>query len=102
MKDRINLEDPNFNQNENRVVIQDSKAKMLWAVLGIVAAVIIIVVVTMQSGNGGSTELDPNRTKEPCSRYGETRVFGSAHDTTCCYPDYDGYYHVGFGHHHHK
>lgn len=107
-KDRINLDNPSYNQNQNRVVIQDNKAKILWAILGIIAAV-IIVVVAISSGSGGSTGgnsnsniLDPNRTTEPCSRYGETRVFGAQHDSSCCYPDYDGYYHVSFGHHHHK
>lgn len=47
--------------------------------------------------------LDPNRTHESCSYYGETRVFGWEHQSMYnCIPDGDGYYYITFGHHHHK
>lgn len=107
MSNRINLDDPNYDHSQ-RVVVQDNKAKILWVVIGIIAAILIVVYImqsgvgSSSSGSSGSTALDPNRTWESCTRYGETRVFGSTHDTTLCYPDYDGYYHVSLGHHHHK
>ena len=49
MSNRINLDDPNYDHSQ-RVVVQDNKAKILWVVIGIIAAV-LIVVVTLQSGN---------------------------------------------------
>lgn len=100
-------DDPNYNYNQNRVVIQDNKAKRLWAILLWVIFLIVlflpfIIVQSGNSGKSGSTTLDPNRTWESCSAYGEARVFGSMHDTSYCFPDYDGYYHILDGHHHHK
>ena len=53
MKDRINLDDPSYNQNQNRVATQDNKAKTLWVVLGVLAAILVVVAI-MQSGNSSS------------------------------------------------
>lgn len=110
MSDRVSLDDPNYNQNQNRVTIQDNKAKALWVVLGIIAAILIIATIVLQSGNSGgnggssnSNSLDPNRTTESCLYYGSTKVFGSAHTSRVhCITDGDGYYNPSFGHHHHK
>lgn len=101
MKDRINLDDPNYDHSQ-RVVVQNNKAKVVWLILGVIASILIIIAFTSQSSKSGNNALDPNRTREACSKYGEARVFGSQHDSTICYPDYDGYYHVTLGHHHHK
>ena len=51
----------------------------------------------------GKKSPDPNRTTESCSRDGTTKVYGAAHQNSLtCTPDADGWYYVGFGHHHHK
>ena len=54
MRDRVSLDDPNYNQNQNRVVIQDNKAQKMWVVLGIIAVILIIATVVLQSGNNDS------------------------------------------------
>lgn len=108
MSNRINLDDPNYDQNQNRVTVQDNKAKMLWAVLGVIAVIVIIFVITLQSGSNGSSSKnsnssspDPNRTSEQCSLYGTAKVYPSTYHDNCI-PDGDGYFLMGFGHHHHK
>lgn len=104
MSNRIDLDDPNYNQNQNRVVIQDNKAKLLWVALGIIGFILIVSIIVLLSGSGdnSSSSPDPNRTSESCSYYGTAKVFGSAHDSTYCTIDGDGYYNPVFGHHHHK
>lgn len=103
MSDRINLDDPDFNQNQ--VTIQNDKAKKIWGIIGALAAFLIIVIIVMQSGSSGSNNKsntpDPNRTSEYCSLYGETKVFPAINHTRCI-SDGDGYYNPVFGHHHHK
>ena len=42
MKNRINLDDPNYNQ---QVVIQDNKAKIVWIILGIIAVILGTVII---------------------------------------------------------
>ena len=106
-KSRIDLDDPGYAPSSpGQVTVQDHKAKALWVILGTVAVVVgvvaFVMINTSKEKSSGSVTLDPNRTKEPCTLYGEARVFGSQHDTSICYPDGDGYYHVLFGHHHHK
>ena len=54
MQDRINLDDPSYDQSQNRVVVQDNKAKSVWVVLGIIAA-IVIAVAGMLNGSGSSS-----------------------------------------------
>lgn len=54
MKNRINLDDPNYNQ---QVVIQDNKAKIVWIILGIIA-VILGTVIILTSQNSGATKLN--------------------------------------------
>ena len=51
MEDRIILDDPDYNQNQ-QVVIQDYKAKKLWILLGVIAAILIVIVIVIaQSSN---------------------------------------------------
>ncbi len=104
MNERINLDDPNYSQNQ--VTIQNNKAKIIWILIGLLSALIIIVAIVLQNGNSGgnsSSNLpDSNRTIEQCALYGETKVFPSAHSSGRCISDGDGYFLVGFGHHHHK
>ena len=38
MKNRISLDDPDYNQNQ-QVVIQDNKAKIVWIILSIIAVI---------------------------------------------------------------
>lgn len=52
MQDRINLDDLSYDQS--RVVVQDNKAKSVWVVLGIIAA-IVIAVAGMLNGSGSSS-----------------------------------------------
>ena len=99
MSNRIDLDDPGYNQNQNRVVIQDNKAKMLWAVIGVLAMVLIVVAVT-QSGNGSSKSSSSNQTVVSCPKNGNVKTYLSTH-TSYCQPDADGYYNIAFGHHHH-
>lgn len=103
MSDRINLDDPNYNQGQ--VTIQNDKAKVLWSVLGALAGILIVAVIVLQSGSSGSNNKsntpDPNRTSEYCALYGETKVFPTTYHDHCI-TDGDGYFLVGFGHHHHK
>lgn len=101
MSNRIDLDDPDYSQE--RVVVQDKKAKLLWVILGVIAVIVIIAGFAMSGGNVDSSGPDPNRTTEPCSFLGTAKVFGSAHiSTTHCVSDGDGYYNPAFGHHHHK
>ena len=51
MSDRINLDDPNYNQGQ--VTIQNDKAKVLWTVLGALAGILIVAVIVLQSGSSG-------------------------------------------------
>ena len=49
MKNRINLDDPNYNQ---QVVIQDNKAKIVWIILGIIAVILgTVIILTSQNHN---------------------------------------------------
>ena len=49
MKNRINLDDPNYNQ---QVVIQDNKAKIVWIILSIIAVIFgSIIILTSQNHN---------------------------------------------------
>lgn len=54
------------------------------------------------SGCGDNQETDPNRTQKDCSVLGTAKVYPAWHDSGSCIPDADGYYHMTFGHHHHK
>lgn len=104
MNKRINLDDPDYNQNQ--VTIQKNKAKIVWIVIVVLSALLIITAIVLQSGNGGGNSTsnlpDPNRTAEQCALYGEAKVFPAAHSSGRCISDGDGYFLVGFGHHHHK
>lgn len=46
MKNRINLDDPDYNQDQ-RIVVRDSQAKKLWVVLGIIAVIVIICTIAV-------------------------------------------------------
>lgn len=41
MKNRISLDDPDYNQNQ-QVVIQDNKAKIVWIILSIIAVIFLL------------------------------------------------------------
>lgn len=101
MKNRVSLDDPDYNQNQ-QVAIQDNKAKKLWLILGIIAAIIIIGVALQNGGSGKNKSPDPNRTQEDCTFFGTANVYPASHANGNCHPDGDGYYWPGFGHHHHK
>lgn len=107
MKNRINLDDPNYNSYPSgQVTVQDHKAKILWAILGTVALIVIAVGIVMHNGNkdksNGNMAPDPNRTSEWCTYWNEAvPVYPSGHANNCI-QDADGYYHISFGHHHHK
>lgn len=77
MSNRINLDDPNYDQNQNRVTVQDNKAKMLWAVLGVIAVIVIIFVITLQSGNNGSgkSESVSQNPHDSCQYFGKDREY---------------------------
>lgn len=104
MSERINLDDPDYSQGQ--VTIQNDKAKIVWIIIGILTAIIIVITIILQSGSGSGSSSsnlsDPNRTVEECVLYGETKVFPAAHSSGRCISDGDGYFLVGFGHHHHK
>ena len=106
-KNRINLDDPGYNSSSpGQVVVQNNKANILWVILGTIAMIAIAVGIVMHNGNksknNGNMAPDPNRTSEWCTYWNEeVPVYPSGHDDLC-YQDADGYYHVLFGHHHHK
>ena len=51
MKNRISLDDPDYNQNQ-QVVIQDNKAKIVWIILSIIAVIFgSIIILTSQNHN---------------------------------------------------
>ncbi len=102
MKNRVSLDDPDYNQNQ-QVMIRDNKAKKLWLILGIIAAIIIIIGVALQNGGSGKNKIpDPNRTQEDCTFLGTANVYPASHANGLCYQDGDGWYNPVFGHHHHK
>lgn len=71
MKNRISLDDPDYNQKQ-QVVIQDNKAKIVWFILGIIAAIIIVFAVfsTKNSKNSGSQNPHDN-----CTYIGKDREY---------------------------
>ena len=61
MKNRINLDDPNYNSYPSgQVTVQDHKAKILWAILGTVALIVIAVGIVMHNGNGSKNDNNDN------------------------------------------
>ncbi|MCR4563122.1 MAG: hypothetical protein K5755_00575 [Clostridiales bacterium] len=96
------------NTNSTHTVVKKSKKTIHYFGLALfitlcIGFLILVFVLESGKGNTGSSSketVDPNRTKEYCSYYGETRVFPSGHAD--CIPDGDGYYNPAFGHHHHK
>lgn len=51
MKNRISLDNPDYNQNQ-QVVIQDNKAKIVWIILSIIAVIFgSIIILTSQNHN---------------------------------------------------
>lgn len=70
---------------------------ILYFVLGMVGLILVIIVFSSSSNNSSSAENPGN-----CTLYGEAPVYPASHDNGLCIPDGDGWYHVGFGHHHHK
>lgn len=89
-------------------VVKKSKKGMYYFWLAFFTTICIAVLVlafVLESSKGSKSSsskktVDPNRTKEYCSFYGETSVFPSGHAN--CITDGDGYYNPVFGHHHHK
>lgn len=56
MNDRINLDDPNYNQNQ-QVVIQNNKAKIVWIILAFLVVGIIIVTFLLSNGENNKTSV---------------------------------------------
>lgn len=55
MSDRISLDDPNYYQNQ-QIVVQNNKAKIVWIIL--VFLVVGIIIVTFLLSNGKSNKLN--------------------------------------------
>ena len=57
MKNRISLDDPDYNQNQ-QVVIQDNKAKIVWIILSIIAVIFgsIIILTSQKYSLQGTTQ----------------------------------------------
>lgn len=98
--------------NEQIQSEQNTSKKPLFEIIMpiVIVTVGIIIFFTSfnknDSSNSKKVALDPNRTSEPCVYLdsGVADVFPeSIHDPQGnCIPDSDGYYHILFGHHHHK
>lgn len=94
------VSEPTVEKESKKAIDYFGYALFITLLIGFIVLALVLIGGKGNTGSSSKNTLDPNRTRESCVHYGETRVFPSGHAD--CIQDGDGYYNPAFGHHHHK